>query len=150
LTVSAFALDARDPLTEAERFDWLRLFRSENVGPRTFFALLNRYGSAGAALEALPGLIAAGKPIRIATIAEVDQELDGLSRAGAVLLGLYEPGYPALLRQINSAPPLIAARGDLACLRRSKVAIVGSRNACLPRQPRRFAGAVARAWRRNQ
>ncbi len=125
----AFAVEAKNPLTEAERFDWLRLSRSDNVGPRTFSALLSRYGSAAAALEALPGLIASGKPIRIATIAEVDQELEELRRSGAVLLGVYEPDYPALLRQINTAPPLITVRGDLSSLRRSKVAIVGSRNA---------------------
>jgi DNA processing protein len=124
-------LKAAAVLTEPERFDWLRLLRSENVGPRTFSALLSRYGSAAAALEALPGSIAGGKPTHIASIAEIDQELEQLRRSGAVLLGLYEPDYPALLRQIHSAPPLIAVRGDLACLRRSKVAIVGSRNASL-------------------
>lgn len=119
-------------LTEAQRFDWLRLVRSDNIGPRTFIGLLNRYGSAAAALEALPALIASGKtgrPIRIATIAEIEQEVEQLGRRGAVLLGLYEPDYPALLRRIDSAPPLIAVRGDVSSLRRSKVAIVGSRNA---------------------
>jgi len=119
-------------LTEAERFDWLRLARCENVGPRTFHVLLSRYGGAGAALEALPALIRQGKPgrpIRIATIEEAEQEIEAMRRAGAVFIGLCEPAYPALLRQIDSAPPLIAVRGDLASLRRAKVAIIGSRNA---------------------
>ena len=43
-------------LGDAERLDWLRLIRSENVGPRTFAKLLDRYESAGAALKALPAL----------------------------------------------------------------------------------------------
>ena len=41
-------------LTAAQRLDWLRLIRSDNVGPRTFRMLLRRCGSAGAAIEALP------------------------------------------------------------------------------------------------
>jgi DNA processing protein len=126
------AQGAAAELTEAERFDWLRLARSENIGPRTFHSLLSRYGGAGEALAALPELIRQGKPgrpIRIAAIEETERELEQLRGAGATLIGLYEPAYPALLRQIDSAPPLIAARGDLGSLRRSKVAIVGSRNA---------------------
>ncbi len=119
-------------LTEAERFDWLRLSRCENIGPRSFLALLQRYGSAGAALDALPGLIASnktGRPVAIAPVEEIEAEFAQLVRSGAVLIGLHEPDYPALLREIHSAPPLIAVRGDLASLRRSKVAVVGSRNA---------------------
>jgi DNA processing protein len=119
-------------LSDAERFDWLRLVRSENIGPRTFHVLLNRYGSAGAALAALPALIAsgrAGRPIRIATIDETDRELEATQRVGARFIGLYEPDYPALLRHITGAPPLIAMRGNLSSLRRSKIAVVGARNA---------------------
>jgi DNA processing protein len=119
-------------LTEAERFDWLRLFRCESIGPRSFLALLQRYGSAGAALDALPELIASGKArrtIAIAPVGEIEAEFEQLARCRAVLIGLYEPDYPALLRTIHSPPPLIAVRGDLASLRRAKVAIVGSRNA---------------------
>jgi len=44
-------------LTFTERRDWLRLSRTQNVGPVAFRDLLKRYGSAGAALEALPSLI---------------------------------------------------------------------------------------------
>ena len=54
-------------LTDAQRFDWLRLIRSENVGPRTFRALIRNCGGAGAALKALPELARRGgaaKPIR--------------------------------------------------------------------------------------
>ncbi len=129
---AALPCEAIRPLTEAERFDWLRLFRCENIGPRSFVGLLRRYGSAAATLEALPDLIAAGKPgrpVAITSVADVEAELAQLQICGAALIGLYEPDYPALLRETRSAPPLIAVRGDRACLARSKVAIVGSRNA---------------------
>ena len=124
--------DAIRPLGEAERFDWLRLARCDNIGPRSFIALLRRYGSARAALEALPALVASGKsgrPIAIPPASAIEAELARLQGCGAVLVGLYEPDYPALLRLIHAPPPLLAVRGDLACLRRSKVAVVGSRNA---------------------
>jgi DNA processing protein len=120
------------PLDDGERFDWLRLLRCENIGPRTFGVLLSRHGSAGAALAALPALIASGKagrPIRIATIEETEREIEAAQRLGARFIGINEPDYPALLRATASAPPLIAVRGNLSSLRRSKIAIVGARNA---------------------
>jgi hypothetical protein len=112
--------------------DWLRLLRCENIGPRTFNVLLSRHGSAGAALAALPALIASGKPgrpIRIATVEETEREIEAAQRLGARFIGIGEPDYPALLRRTASAPPLIAVRGNLSSLRRSKIAIVGARNA---------------------
>ncbi len=119
-------------LDDGERFDWLRLLRCDNIGPRTFGVLLNRHGSAGAALAALPALIASskpGRPIRIATSEETEREIEAAQRLGARFIGINEPDYPALLRRTASAPPLIAVRGNLSSLRRSKIAIVGARNA---------------------
>jgi DNA processing protein len=126
------ALGTAASLDDSERFDWLRLLRCENIGPRTFNVLLNRHGSAGAALAALPALIASGKPgraIRIATVEETEREIEAAQRLGARFIGVNEPDYPALLRAIASAPPMIAVRGNLSSLRRSKIAIVGARNA---------------------
>jgi DNA processing protein len=119
-------------LSEGEKFDWLRLFRCDNIGPRTFQYLLKRYGSAGAALAALPELIAkdkAGRPLRIAAIEEIEREIDAASKLGGRFIAFCEPDYPALLRRISSAPPLIAVRGNLLSLQRSKIAIIGARNA---------------------
>jgi DNA processing protein len=126
------APEALANLDDGERFDWLRLLRCENIGPRTFQVLLRRHGSAGAALAALPALIASGKagrPIRIATVEETEREIEAAQRLGARFIGIGEPDYPALLRATASAPPLIAVRGNLSSLRRSKIAIVGARNA---------------------
>jgi DNA processing protein len=119
------------PLTDAQRIDWLRLIRSENVGPVTFRMLVNRYGGARGALEALPELArkGGGKTVRVATRAEAERELAGVARLGARIVGLGEPDYPPALRFIDSAPPLLTliGRGDIA--RRPAVAIVGARNA---------------------
>ena len=119
-------------LTDAQRFDWLRLIRSENIGPRTFYALLNQFGGAGAALAALPGLIArrsGGRRIAIANVAECEIEIAELRRRGVSLVALGEPEYPPALSAIESPPPLIAVRGRLDVLQTPMVAIVGSRNA---------------------
>ena len=119
-------------LTEAQRFDWLRLIRSENVGPRTFRTLIANFGGAGAALKALPDLARRGgaaRPIRIATPDEIDRELIVARQAGVRFIALGEPDYPPALRHIDSAPPILAVRGREEALQQPAVAIVGSRNA---------------------
>jgi DNA processing protein len=121
-----------EPLSETERFAWVRLARSDNIGPRTFFALIDRYGTAQKALAALPGLIQQGKPgraINIASIADIEREFAAMEACGGCFIGLSEPDYPPLLRLIDAAPPVLAMRGDRKALARSKVAIIGSRNA---------------------
>ncbi|CAH1667072.1 DNA-processing protein DprA [Chelatococcus asaccharovorans] len=117
-------------LTDDQRLSWLRLMRSESIGPRSFRSLLSRYGSADAALAALPEIARRrGRPLRIATLAEVEREMASARRLGVRFLALGEAEYPTLLREIDSAPPLIAVRGEGAALGRPMVAIVGSRNA---------------------
>jgi DNA processing protein len=119
-------------LTDVERLDWLRLIRSQNVGPRTFSALIDHYGHARAALAALPQLARRGgasAPGRICTRAEAEREMAAASAAGVSYVALGEPDYPHRLAMIDDAPPLIAVRGKLAALARPTVAIVGARNA---------------------
>ena len=114
-------------LDDAALFDWLRLIRSENIGPRTFMGLLRRFGSAGAALDALPGL--PGRAVKLATPREIESELDEARRGGIRFVALCEPDYPAALRAADSAPPILAVKGKVAALQRPIIAIVGSRNA---------------------
>ncbi|WP_375458353.1 DNA-processing protein DprA [uncultured Enterovirga sp.] len=118
-------------LSDAQRLDWLRLIRSERIGPRSFRALVNQFGGAGAALEALPDLARqSGRPaLRICSRAEAERELYAASRLGARFVAQGEPDYPRPLLAIDTAPPLIAVRGSSAALSRPVVAIVGSRNA---------------------
>ncbi len=118
-------------LTDEQRLDWLRLIRSERVGPRTFRALVNQYGGAGPALDALPHLArrAGRMTIRVTTRAEAERELEALSRLGGRFIAQGEPDYPKPLLATDAAPPLIAVRGSPEALARPTVAIVGSRNA---------------------
>jgi DNA processing protein len=117
-------------LSDRQRLDWLRLIRSEGIGPRTFQALLNRFGSAAQALDALPEIAReAGRSVRICRMDEAEREIAGLKRLGGRLIALGEAAYPAPLRAIDSAPPLLAILGQAEALSRPSVAVVGSRNA---------------------
>ncbi len=119
-------------LNPAERLDWLRLIRTENVGPVTFYQLLRRFGSAGAALEALPRLATRGGRQATLTICPrgaAERELADLDKAGVALVAWGEPDYPAALATLDDAPPLLQLRGRRALLRSRAIAVVGARNA---------------------
>ena len=131
-------------LSERERLDWLRLFRSRGVGPQTFSQLLARFGSARAALEgAAEAARAAGrKGLVIADADLVAKEAARAARLGLRFVASCEPAYPAALRAIPDPPPVIGVRGDASLLRRDGVAIVGARNASAA--GRRIAADIAR------
>ena len=132
-------------LTDNERRDWLRLMMSENVGPATFRMLIERYGSAGDALEALPELSARGGLKRRIRIFPEDRAEAHLARAAALsarFVALGEADYPRLLEHIHDAPPMICVKGTVDILSRPCFAIVGARNASAP--GRKLARSVAR------
>ncbi len=119
-------------LTDAQRFEWLRLIRSDTIGPRTFQALMARYGDAGRALAALPELARRGRSardLRICSVADAEAEWARARTLGVRFVAICESAYPAPLRVIDSAPPLIAVRGHADVFRQPTVAVVGSRNA---------------------
>ena len=119
-------------LNAEQRLDWLRLWRSENVGPITFGQLLARFGSARAALEAVPELARRGGrrgAIRICSAAEAEREVAATRAAGARLVALCEPDYPRPLAAIPDAPPLLAVKGHAHLFAERTIAIVGARNA---------------------
>jgi DNA processing protein len=108
----------------------LRLIRTDSIGPVTYRQLLARFGSAQAALDALPDLARRGN--RTLTICSPDAAAAELATAhdlGATLLFLGLPDYPALLAHTETAPPVLYARGNVGLLERPAVAIVGARNA---------------------
>lgn len=117
-------------LSPTERVAWLRLIRTDNVGPHTFRQLLRREGGAEAALAALPRLTSrlSATP-SIPSVAGAEDEIAGLEALGGRLVASSEPDYPPLLRYIAGAPPLLSMIGghDLDLLR--TVGIVGARNA---------------------
>ncbi|MEI2301710.1 DNA-processing protein DprA [Ensifer sp. MJa1] len=132
-------------LTERQKISWLRLIRSDNVGPVAFRDLINHFGTAENALDALPELSRRGgkqQAYRIASVNEAERELEAARRHGAVFVGIGEPGYPSALRQIDGAPPLLAMKGDLDAATRPSLGIVGSRNASI--SGAKFAAMIAR------
>lgn len=138
------------PLSDEQKLNWLRLIRSDNVGPATFRDLINHFRSASAALEALPDLISkggvAGK-IRIASREQAEQEMDAARRNDAKFIGMGEPDYPPALRNVDYPPPLLCVKGNCDLLNNNAIAIVGSRNASINgmRLAARFASELGQA-----
>lgn len=132
------------PFSAAERADWLRLIRCENVGPITFFRLIDRFGSAGAALSALPDLARRGGAREIKLIGRdaAEDEIARTEALGGRIVAWGEPDYPPLLARIEDSPPVIAVVGDASLLGKRAIAVVGARNASIA--GRRFAAGLAR------
>ena len=142
-------MDSKTPgmthLTDAERIDWLRLIRSDNVGPRTFRSLLNHFGGARAALERLPDLARRGgaaRPGRICSEEDARAELAAGGKIGVHLVASGEAGYPPRLATLDDTPPLLGVRGAQEMLMRPTIAVVGSRNAS--GAGLKFAGSLSR------
>lgn len=139
-------------LTREEGLARIRLIRSPNIGPVTFGQLLRRFGDARRALDALPDLAARGggkgrQSYRAIDLGAVEAEIKAVRAAGARYIFHDSPDYPALLRQLDSAPPLLIARGRADLSRAAPVAMVGARNASAAamRLAREMAGALAEA-----
>lgn len=131
-------------LSDGERRDWLRLARTENVGPVTFDQLIQRFGKAGKALAALPDLARRGGrtgALKSPTEAQVDKELADGERLGARLIASCERDFPQALAALDPPPPVIWVRGRADLLIRPTVAIVGARVASAAGQ--RFARGLA-------
>ncbi|HYI42454.1 MAG TPA: DNA-processing protein DprA [Sphingomicrobium sp.] len=111
--------------------DRIRLVRSSGIGPVTYRQLLARFGTAAAALAAIPDLArrGGGKTPRLLAVTEAEQEAARVDKLGAQYLAVGQGLYPQLLAQMDDAPPLLIAKGDLHLLDRKAVAIVGARNA---------------------
>ncbi|MGH7119892.1 MAG: DNA-processing protein DprA [Acetobacteraceae bacterium] len=119
-------------MTPEEILGRLRLARTEGVGPIAFRRLIARYGSARAAIAALPGLAAAGGrsgQLRVPSRHAAEAEIAGVAKLGGRILVLDQPEYPPLLALLADPPPILAVLGDCAVLSGRAVAIVGGRNA---------------------
>lgn len=119
------------PLDAAQRLACLRLIRSDNVGPVTFRELINHFGGAAQALEALPELSRKGgrrQALRICPREIAEAELEAAGKIGARPIFTIEPGYPPALAAVDAPPPLLYVKGNTGHLTRPMVAIVGARN----------------------
>jgi DNA processing protein len=117
-------------LSPSQKIAWLRLIRTPNVGPQTFRQLINRTGSAEAAIDALPGLASrVGVGATIPSVSEAEDEIAALQKLGGRLVASGEPDYPPLIAHITPAPPLLSIIGGERLDLKRTVAIVGARNA---------------------
>ncbi len=117
-------------LTDEERLARLRLIRSDTIGTKTFWDVIERFGSACAAIPAWRSLTRASeKPRPLIALDAVRREFEDLTAAGGTLIACGEPGYPPALAALEQPPPLLSVRGSHELLTRDMVAIVGARNA---------------------
>lgn len=132
-------------MQDSERRAWLRLARTENVGPVTFRNLIARFGTASAALDALPRLAARGglaKNFVLPDESELAREIEALERLGGRMLAACEADYPPGLKALESPPPVISLLGHPHLLKKEMIAIVGARNASA--LARKFADSLSR------
>jgi DNA processing protein len=144
-----FAADGASPahagLTDSEKRDWIRLIRTENIGPVTFHQLIGHFGAAGAALDAIPELRRRGgmhRAGRLCSERDAEREMQAAEKAGVAIAALPEAAYPPMLRHIDAPPPLVHMKGSPEFAARPVVAIVGSRSASAA--GRQFANTLAR------
>jgi DNA processing protein len=118
-------------LSEPEKLAWLRLCRTPRVGPVTFYQLLSRFGSAEAALEALPSLGKRGKsgPPKPPPVADVSREYEAIQDYGASIICQCEREYSEPLAASDSPPPILITLGDVNLMTKPALAIVGARDA---------------------
>ncbi len=117
-------------MSDVERLAWLRLARTEGVGPVAFRELLRRYGSAGRVLDRLPELArraGRGRPLAICPTDAARAEIAAGEAMGAQLLLAHDDAFPASLKALDPPPPILWALGDTTLLGRRAVAVVGAR-----------------------
>ena len=129
-------------LKNNETLSWLRLIRSEGVGPVTFDKLLAEFDTAERALAAMHTLRSRGKPLVAANEKDVEKEYHALLKLGGQFLLKNSAAYPENLRNISDAPPVLSAIGNIELLQKPMLAIVGVRNASV--NGRKLAATLAR------
>jgi DNA processing protein len=129
----------RRKISSTDSIDQLRLIRTEGVGPITYRRLMERYGSAAAVLDALPGLTKAAIP----EPGEAEREIERTAKLGGQMIFWGDAAYPPLLAMLDDAPPCLTVAGDVGLLSACSVAVVGGRNASANGQ--RMAESLAAA-----
>ncbi|MEG1453229.1 DNA-processing protein DprA [Brevundimonas sp.] len=116
-------------LPEVERFARLRLARTEKIGPVTFSQLLQRFGSAITAIDALPDLVrrSGRATYNLPDARTIEAELEAGHTYGATLLVCGDADYPIRLSHIDPPPPVLWVKGRKDLLHGETIAIVGAR-----------------------
>lgn len=137
--------------TEQEKLHWLRLIRTDNIGPITFYKLIENFGSASEALHALPTLSKQGgrkKPLTPPPMEDIEKEYDALRKIGGDIVCVFDRAYPLALTATDDAPPVLSYVGNIDLVRPPCLAMVGARNASL--NGRNFAKKLARELGENE
>lgn len=132
-------------MDDKEKIAWLRLIRTENVGPITFHNLIDTFKSAQKAIEALPTLSRRGgrlKDLKLFDEFAALEEMEKLTRMGGEMIFAAEKDYPLSLSTIEDAPPVLSILGNKRLLNLPTIGIVGARNASL--NGRKFAEKLAK------
>ncbi len=119
-------------LNEQEKINWIRLSRTENVGPATFFRLLEIFQDINIAIEKTPEFSQGGglrKALKLCEQNEVEKELENCHKFGAEILTFLDDDYPRMVREIYDPAPILTVKGNKKLLNRDAIAIVGPRNA---------------------
>lgn len=132
------------PLSERERRDWLRLARTENIGPVTFRNLIARFGTASAALAEVPRMASRGgaKSFVLPDENAIAREIEALAKLGGRMIASCEAEYPRGLAALEAPPPILSVLGHPHLLQKEMIAMVGARNASA--LARKFADTLAR------
>ncbi len=110
----------------------LQLSRSENVGPSTFFRLIEIFGTADEALKQLPEFAKQGglkHRIKIFSFENAETEINSAEKFNAKIISFFDIEYPSLLRKISDPSPILTIKGNYDLFNRDSIAIVGPRNA---------------------
>ncbi|MEQ1544918.1 DNA-processing protein DprA [Methyloglobulus sp.] len=108
--------------------------RTPGVGGRTFLRLLESHTPAQLFAESTAALSALGlksdivQAIKNPDWSIVDFDLAWLEQNNNAVLTLFDPDYPAQLKEIHDPPPVLFVRGNPELLSLPQIAIVGSRN----------------------
>lgn len=118
------------PLSEEQKFYWLQLIRTENIGSSTFWSLIKNYQCAKEAIKILPFLTNRFKrdKFKPADPKKIEKEMQEAQKMEVHFVCMGEPEYPTFLKHIDCPPPIISVRGDLSILQKTAISIVGSRN----------------------
>jgi len=147
-------------MTETDRRALLGLLLTPGLGPTLVGRCVEALGSAAAAAEASPELLAAVQGIsprkaravraamdKLQRDGTIDAELERVERLGVRLVAHDDPDYPPLLGHIPDPPPLLWVRGSIEEADALAVGVVGSRRCSHygREQAERFGGGCARA-----
>jgi DNA processing protein len=129
---------------QEQLLDWLQLIRTERVGPRLFWQLLDRFGSASEALHHLPqmGLKAQGQPISVCPRSQAEQELKAHEKLSLTLLPAFDPRFSTSLKSISDCPPILSVAGSVDLFNKPTIGIVGGRNSSI--HGRQLAETIAK------